>query len=115
MDDIVGIDENGKDRLKKPFYQYDFALQVVEHGMAAVANEPNAFWCRRDERNKEKGLTQSACQPSAGAALLLGQTMIAWRVWDVMRTIDWIETRPELDAKRIGCLGISGGGNYYRQ
>jgi len=110
VDDIVGIDENGKDRLKKPFYQYDFALQVVEHGMAAVAIEPMAFGCRRDERNKEKGLTQSACQPSAGAALLLGQTMIAWRVWDVMRTIDWIETRPELDAKRIGCLGISGGG-----
>ena len=110
VDDIVGIDENGKDRLKKPFYQYDFALQVVEHGMAAVAIEPMAFGCRRDARNKEKGLTQSACQPSAGAALLLGQTMIAWRVWDVMRTIDWIETRPELDAKRIGCLGISGGG-----
>ena len=28
----------------------------------------------------------------------------------VMRTIDWIESRPELDAKRVGCMGISGGG-----
>jgi dienelactone hydrolase len=28
----------------------------------------------------------------------------------VMRTIDWIETRPELDVKRVGCMGISGGG-----
>jgi len=46
----------------------------------------------------------------AGAALLFGQTMIGWRVWDVMRTIDWIETRKELDAKRVGCMGISGGG-----
>src|SRR5437588_11096433 len=27
-----------------------------------------------------------------------------------MRTIDWIETRPELDAKRVGCMGCSGGG-----
>ena len=36
--------------------------------------------------------------------------MIGWRVWDVMRTIDWIETRKELDAKRVGCMGISGGG-----
>jgi dienelactone hydrolase len=110
VDDIVGIDGSGKDRVKKPFSEYDFAIQVVEHGMAAVAIEPMAFGCRRDAINKEKGLTQSACQPSAGAALLLGQTMIGWRVWDVMRTIDWIETRPELDAKRIGCLGISGGG-----
>jgi len=110
VDDIVGIDETGKDRSKKQFYEYDFAVQVAEHGMAAVAIEPMAFGCRRDAINKEKGLTQSACQPSAGAALLLGQTMIGWRVWDVMRTIDWIETRPELDAKRVGCLGISGGG-----
>ena len=110
VDDIVGIDETGNDRSVKPFYEYDFALQVVEHGMAAVAIEPMAFGCRRDALNKEKGLKQSACQPSAGSALLLGETMIGWRVWDVMRTIDWIETRPELDAKRVGCLGISGGG-----
>jgi dienelactone hydrolase len=27
-----------------------------------------------------------------------------------MRTIDWIETRKDLDAKRVGCMGISGGG-----
>jgi len=28
----------------------------------------------------------------------------------VMRAIDWIETRKELDAGRVGCMGISGGG-----
>jgi dienelactone hydrolase len=27
-----------------------------------------------------------------------------------MRTIDYIATRPELDANRVGCMGISGGG-----
>jgi len=110
VDDIVGIDEYGKDRTEKVFYQYDFAIQAVEHGLAAVAIEPMAFGCRRDARNEAKGLGQSACQPVAGSALLLGQTMIGWRVYDVMRTIDWIETRPELDAKRVGCIGISGGG-----
>jgi dienelactone hydrolase len=110
VDDIVGIDEHGNDRTQKVTYQYDFAIQAVEHGLAAVAIEPMGFGCRRDARNKAKGLGQKACEPVAGAALLLGQTMIGWRVWDVMRTIDWIETRPELDAKRVGCIGISGGG-----
>lgn len=111
VDDIVGIDENGQDRTNKDGYQHDFAIQVVEHGMAAVAIEPLCFGCRRDPVTKRKGgLKGSACQPSAGAALVLGQTMIGWRVWDVMRTIDWIETRKELDAKRVGCMGISGGG-----
>jgi dienelactone hydrolase len=69
-----------------------------------------AFGCRRDAMTKKKGLGPSSCQPAAGAALLLGQTMIGWRVYDVIRTIDWIETRKELDPKRVGCMGISGGG-----
>jgi len=110
VDDIVGIDAKGRDRTDKDGYQHDFAIQAVEHGLAAVAIEPMAFGCRRDERTKKKGLGASACQPAAGAALLLGQTMIGWRVYDVMRTIDWIETRRELDARRVGCMGISGGG-----
>ncbi len=110
VDDLVGIDLEGRSRTDKPAYEHDFALQVVEAGMAAVAIEPLGFGARRDPANKAKGLAQKACEPAAGSALLLGQTILGWRVWDIMRTIDWIETRPELDAKRVGTMGISGGG-----
>jgi len=110
VDDVVGIDLEGRDRTDKPPYEHDFAVQVAEAGMAAVAIEPLGFGARRDPFNKAKGLAQKGCEPVAGAALLLGQTILGWRVWDIMRTIDWIETRPELDAKRVGTLGISGGG-----
>src|SRR5207302_7803295 len=105
VDDIVGIDDKGQDRADKAGYQHDFAIQAVENGLAAVAIEPMAFGCRRDPVTKKKGLGTAACQPSAGGLLLLGQTMIGWRVWDVMRAIDWIETRKELDAARVGCMG----------
>ena len=110
VDDIVGIDDKGQDRTVKVGYEYDYAIQVVEHGMAAVAIEPMAFGCRRDARTKAQSLTASACQPVAGSALLLGQTIIGWRVYEIMRTIDWIESRRELDPKRVGCMGCSGGG-----
>ncbi len=110
VDDIVGINDQGRDRTDKDGYQHDFAIQCVEHGMAAVAIEQVGFGCRRDPRAKAKQLGESSCRPAAGAALLLGETMIAWRVYDVMRTIDWIETRDELDSDRVGCMGISGGG-----
>jgi hypothetical protein len=109
-DDIVGIDEHGRDRSNKAGYQHDFAIQVVEHGAAAIAVEPMAFGCRRDPLTRKKGLGATACQPSAGSALLFGETMIGWRVYDVMRTRDWIETRPELNSRQVGCMGISGGG-----
>jgi len=110
VDDLVGIDDKGRERTRKESYQFDYALQAVEHGMAAVALEPMGFGCRRDPKATSRSLTTSSCQPAAGAALLFGETMVAWRVYDVMRTIDWIETRRELDAKRVGLMGISGGG-----
>jgi len=110
VDDIVGIDEYGHDRTDKPGYQHDFAIQAVEHGLATLAIEPMAFGYRRNELIAAKGPNETACQPVAGSALLFGETMIGWRVWDVMRSIDWISTRSDLDSHRIGCMGISGGG-----
>jgi dienelactone hydrolase len=109
-DDIVGIAENGQQRETKSGYARDFALQVVEHGYAAFAIEQLAFGCRRDDPARRKGAGQSSCQPAAGAALLFGQTMIGWRVWDVMRAIDYLGTRSEIDSSRIATMGISGGG-----
>jgi dienelactone hydrolase len=110
VDDIVAIDDKGRDRTDKGGYQHDFAIQIAEAGMAAIAIEPMGFGCRRDPANMKRGLGRSSCQPVAGTALLLGQTLIGWRVYDVMRTIDLIATRDELDASRVGCVGISGGG-----
>lgn len=109
-DDIVGIAENGQQRENKSGYARDFALQAVEHGYAALAIEQLAFGCRRDDAARKKGAGQSSCQPAAGAALLFGQTMIGWRVWDVMRAIDYLGTRSEIDSSRIATMGISGGG-----
>jgi dienelactone hydrolase len=110
VEDIVGVDAQGRDRTVKEGYAYDYAIQVVEHGMAAVAIEPMGFGCRREPGANSRPLDSNVCQPTAGSALLLGQTMIGWRVYEVMRTIDWIASRPELDSKRVGCLGCSGGG-----
>lgn len=110
VDDIVGIDDKGQPRTDKAGYQADFAIQFVEQGIAALAIEPLAFGYRRDPINVARGITANSCQPAAGAALLFGETMIGWRAYDVMRAIDYIETRKDLNASRVGCVGISGGG-----
>lgn len=109
-DEIVGIGENGELRETAGGYARDFALQVVKQGYAALAIEQLGFGCRRDDAARRKGAGASSCQPAAGAALLFGQTMIGWRVWDVMRAIDYLLTRSEVDSSRVATMGISGGG-----
>ncbi len=54
--------------------------------------------CRVKEATLVKGLT------------FAGATWTGVVAWDDLRTVDYLASRPEVDAKRIGCLGISMGG-----
>jgi cephalosporin-C deacetylase-like acetyl esterase len=42
--------------------------------------------------------------------LLLGNTFALYRVWDGIRALDYLLSRPEADPARVGCTGHSGGG-----
>lgn len=77
----------------------DIAIQAVKNGWAALAVEQRCFGERRGD-----------CQRESLDALMLGRTLTGERVFDVMRAIDFIETRTELDKTRIGCMGNSTGG-----
>ena len=43
-------------------------------------------------------------------SILLGRNAARFEIWDGMRGIDYLQSRPEIDPKRIGCTGNSGGG-----
>ena len=108
--DILGMADDGSPRSRGLSYAKDYALQCAEHGYATFAVEQLAFGTRRDDAARRAGIGENSCRPAACAALLFGQSMAAWRVWDAMRAIDYLETRREVDASRVATLGASGGG-----
>jgi dienelactone hydrolase len=111
LPDILGLDDDGNPRAERNVgYAKEYALQCVEHGYATLAIEQLAFGTRRDEAARRAGPAVESCRPAACAALLMGQTMAAWRVWDAMRAIDYLATRPDVDVARVATLGASGGG-----
>ena len=44
--------------------------------------------------------------------LLTGTHIAQYTVWDGIRALDYLLSRPEVDPKRVGCTGNSGGGTH---
>jgi pimeloyl-ACP methyl ester carboxylesterase len=94
---------------------YDYARQLAERGYLVIAPEQRGFGERM-----ERGVSMvdyadghpfwaSTCRALQHNALLLGKTAIGLRVWDAMRAIDYLRTRPEPQTERLACVGLSGG------
>ena len=88
-------------------------ILLARNGLAALCYDPI-------DQGERMQLLDGAGKPQARGtvghclvgvgSILLGRNTATFRIWDGMRGIDYLQSRPDIDPKRIGCTGNSGGG-----
>ncbi|PYV44429.1 MAG: hypothetical protein DMG06_06535, partial [Acidobacteria bacterium] len=98
-----------------PPYQFMY-MGLVKQGFVVLAYDPigqgerRYFWNPRTKQNEIGGPVTWEHSLPGQLLLLIGEDLTNYRIWDGMRAIDYLLTRPEVDSQRIGCCGQSGGG-----
>jgi dienelactone hydrolase len=94
-----------------PDYQSMGALLAL-NGMAALVYDPidqgeRGQYLGKDGWPKLWGI--DAHTQVGMCSIPLGRNTARFEIWDGIRAIDYLQFRPEIDPKRIGCTGNSGG------
>lgn len=94
------------------FYQRGGVLAAC-NGLAALVYDPIDQGERMqqvDEQGKFAHFGVGGHNKIGVSAQLLGWNTATFRIWDGMRAVDYLTSRSDIDPKRIGCMGNSGGG-----
>lgn len=106
----LGHSTNGK----AAGYMQRGAVLLAQNGFVALVYDPIGQGERMQLLDKlgqpeVKGSTTEHTLIGVGA-LLVGRCTASYRIWDGIRSIDYLASRPEVDPAKIGCTGCSGGG-----
>jgi cephalosporin-C deacetylase-like acetyl esterase len=104
-----GHSENGK------VHYQSLCQRLVQRGYVVISWDPvgqgerSQFW----DSKKAKSRYNLICAEHAvlgNLAYLAGTNLARWEIWDGIRALDYLLTRPDVDSERINITGTSGGG-----
>ena len=100
----------GHSRNGKAYAAYQsICVLLATHGFVALCYDPIGQGEREQFLPRPGSPTATHVLLDNGGRLV-GTHTATYRVWDGIRSLDYLASRPEVDATRIGCTGNSGGG-----
>jgi len=88
-------------------------ISLAMNGMAAFMYDPidqGERYQILDANGKARFGGTTGHTMTGQGCILLGTNTANYRIWDGIRGIDYLISRPDIDPERIGCTGNSGGG-----
>jgi hypothetical protein len=105
----AGHAPNGK------IYYQEVGERLAKRGYVVLAWDPvgqgerSQFWDSKAAKSRYN-LICAEHAVMGNLAYLVGANLARWEIWDGIRAVDYLMTRPEVDGDRISIVGTSGGG-----
>ena len=107
--EIVGLLPDGRIDNGEPGIHQHFAVNLVKKGLKVFAPEIIGFGERLLDHDIATG-KQCSCYSMSTHLLMAGKTLAGLRVFEAQLLIDRMTTFDDVDQKKIGVMGFSGGG-----
>jgi dienelactone hydrolase len=108
-DDVCGLHYDDEARMENiRVHNYDYARQFAQRGYVVIAPDHRGFGERAMSKNTL--WSRDPCNVLLIKTLLFGKNMLMLNVWDAMKCLDYLQSRPDVDGGRLGAVGLSYGG-----
>ena len=91
-------------------YQKQYAVELARHGFVTLAPDWRGFGERKDRDEWARRPGRDGCNAAYFALGYFGYQLLQLNISDGQRCLDYLQTRPEVDDTRLGCMGCSFGG-----
>jgi dienelactone hydrolase len=87
-----------------------YGIKFAEMGYIVFCPDARGFGERTEHSAQADGAWKCTCKNLNRMGIPLGRSAIGMSVWDLVKLVDYIHTRPDCDTDNIGAAGLSGGG-----
>ena len=112
-DDVCGLAPDEPRAANIRLHNYDYARGLAKAGFIVIAPDHRGFGERKvgyEHWGAEGHDRRDPCNVLLLKSLLFGKNLLLLNVWDAMKCVDYLVSRDDVNATRIGACGLSYGG-----